>query len=151
MIAKYILGFAGIALTVKLLLQLGSTFPGLSDLAFGFRPIVIGYLHLVLLGVITLFLLGYMFAQKYFIGNKTAMAGAFVFSGAVIFNEMLLMIQGVAAITYTAIPFINELLLGAAILLFAGALLMAFAKGNMVKDQMAFPAGKNIPNNNKPD
>jgi len=61
------------------------------------------------------------------------------------------MIQGVAAITYTAIPFINELLLGAAILLFAGALLMAFAKGNMVKDQMAFPAGKNIPNNNKPD
>ncbi|MBK7558861.1 MAG: hypothetical protein IPI54_11570 [Chitinophagaceae bacterium] len=150
-IAKYILAFAGIALTVKLLLQLGSTFPGLSDLAFGFRPIVIGYLHLVLLGVITLFLLGYMFAQKYFIGNKTAMAGAFVFSGAVIFNEMLLMIQGVAAITYTAIPFINELLLGAAILLFAGALLMAFAKGNMVKDQMAFPAGKNIPNNNKPD
>ncbi len=133
--AKYILGFAGIALTVKLLLQLGSTFPGLSDLAFGFRPIVIGYLHLVLLGVITLFLLGYMFALKYFTGNKTAMAGAFIFSGAVIVNEMLLMIQGVAAITYTAIPFINELLLGAALLLFAGALLMAFAKGNHIRSK----------------
>jgi len=141
-IATYILGFSGIALTVKLLLQLGSTFPGLSDLAFGFRPIVIGYLHLVLLGVITLFLLGYMFAEKYFTGNKTAMTGAFVFSGAVIFNELLLMIQGVAAITYTAIPFINELLLGAALLLFTGALLMAFAKGNSKEIQLPFTAEK---------
>mgnify|MGYP006366316667 CR=1 FL=1 len=79
------------------------------------------------------------------------MAGAFVFSGAVIFNEMLLMIQGVAAITYTAIPFINELLLGAAILLFAGALLMVFAKGNMVKNKMPFASVKNNQNNNKPD
>ncbi|HNF72304.1 MAG TPA: hypothetical protein PLP34_07820, partial [Chitinophagaceae bacterium] len=48
------------ALCIKLLLQLGSTHPALSQLAFGFRPIVIAYLHLVLLGVITLFLLGYI-------------------------------------------------------------------------------------------
>jgi len=149
--AKYILAFSGIALTAKLLLQLGSTFPGLNDLAFGFRPIVIGYLHLVLLGVITLFLLGHMFAEKYFIETKPAITGVFVFSGAVIVNELLLMVQGVAAITYTAIPYINELLLGAATLLFTGALLMAFAKGNMVQTQLPFSAGKNNLNNNKPD
>ncbi len=47
-----------IANTIKLLLQLGSTVPALSKLAFGFRPIVIGYLHLVLLAVISLFIIG---------------------------------------------------------------------------------------------
>ena len=131
--AKRILVLSALALTAKLLLQLGSTIPSLSDLAFGFRPIVIGYLHLVLLGVITLFLLGYMFAEKYFHINKIAIAGAIVFAGAVILNEVFLMVQGVAAITYTAIPFINEMLLGSALLLFSGSLLIAFSKRNILQ------------------
>ncbi len=50
----------GISLTIKFTLQLGSVVPSVSDLAFGFRPIVIAYLHLVLLAVITLFLLNYL-------------------------------------------------------------------------------------------
>ena len=54
---KYILLFVGFALSAKFLLQLGSTIPALSQLGFGFRPIVIAYLHLVLLAVISLFLL----------------------------------------------------------------------------------------------
>jgi hypothetical protein len=124
--SKWILACSAIALSAKLLLQLGSTIPSLSDLAFGFRPIVIGYLHLVLLGVITLFLLGSMFSEDYFYTNKRSVAGVFIFAGAVIINEILLMVQGVAAITYTAIPFINEMLLGTALLLFTGALLMSY-------------------------
>ena len=119
------------ALTVKLFLQLGSTIPSLSDLAFGFRPIVIGYLHLVLLGVITLFLLGYMFAENHFIPNKKTFTAAFVFATGVILNEALLMIQGTAAISYTTIPFINEMLLGTALILFSGALLMMIAGRNI--------------------
>ena len=39
-IAKWLLIFSAIALSIKLLLQLGSTIPSLSDLAFGFRPIL---------------------------------------------------------------------------------------------------------------
>lgn len=132
-LAKYMLAFSGIALSAKLLLQLGSTIPSLSDLAFGFRPIVIGYLHLVLLGVITLFLLGYMFAEKYIFQNKIAKAGIFIFSGAVIINELILMTQGVSAMSYQAIPFINELLFGAALILFTGALLLSFTKINILQ------------------
>jgi len=128
--SKYILACSAVALTAKLLLQLGSTIPSLSDLAFGFRPIVIGYLHLVLLGVISLFLLGSMFSEDYFYNNKKSVTGVFIFAGAVILNEIILMVQGVAAITYTSIPFINELLLGASILLFTGSLLMALTKIN---------------------
>ncbi len=128
--SKYILACSAVALSAKLLLQLGSTIPALSDLAFGFRPIVIGYLHLVLLGVITLFLLGSMFSENYFYSNKRSVTGVFIFTGAVILNEILLMVQGVAAITYTPIPFINQMLLAAAVLLFTGALLMALTKIN---------------------
>ena len=129
--AKGLLILSGMALTVKLFLQLGSTIPSLSDLAFGFRPIVIGYLHLVLLGVITLFLLGYMFAKNHFIANKKNFTGAFVFATGVILNEALLMIQGTAAISYTTIPFINEMLLGTALILFSGVLLMIIASRNI--------------------
>ena len=129
-VSKYILACSALALTAKLLLQLGSIIPSLSDLAFGFRPIVIGYLHLVLLGVITLFLLGSMFAEANFYKSKISVAGVFIFAFAVILNEILLMVQGVAAISYTAIPFINEMLLTAAFFLFSGALLISFYKKN---------------------
>ncbi len=119
--AKWIMGFSAVALTAKLLLQLGSTVPSLSDLAFGFRPIVIGYLHLVLLGVITLFLLSYFFAGGYIQANKRTSFAVFLFATGVIINEILLMIQGVSAMSYTGIPFINEMLFGTALLLFSGA------------------------------
>lgn len=122
--AKWIMGFSVIALVAKLLLQLGSTVPSLSDLAFGFRPIVIGYLHLVLLGVITLFLLGYFFAGEYIHANKKTSFAVFLFAAGVIVNELLLMIQGVSAMSYTSVPYINELLLGTAFLLFSGAFLL---------------------------
>ncbi|MEP7255437.1 MAG: hypothetical protein ABI666_06650 [Ferruginibacter sp.] len=122
--AKWIMGFSAVALTAKLLLQLGSTVPSLSDLAFGFRPIVIGYLHLVLLGVISLFLLSYFFAGEYIQANKKTSFAVFLFASGVILNEILLMIQGVSAISYTSVPFINELLFGTAIILFSGALLL---------------------------
>lgn len=67
---RYILFFVSIALSLKFLLQLGSTIPVLSQLAFGFRPIVIAYLHLVLLAIISLFLLFYIYANELITFNK---------------------------------------------------------------------------------
>ncbi len=127
-VAKWLLIFSAIALSIKLLLQLGSTIPSLSDLAFGFRPIVIGYLHLVLLGIITLFILGYMFASKAIVNSKNSIAGAGIFAAGIIINEVFLMTQGVAALDYTNIPFINEALLIAAIIMFAGLLILVAAQ-----------------------
>lgn len=131
--AKWIMGFSAVALTAKLLLQLGSTVPSLSDLAFGFRPIVIGYLHLVLLGVISLFLLSYFFAGEYIQANKKTSSAVFLFASGVIINEILLMIQGVSAMSYTNVPFINELLFGTAIVLFSGALLLFISSSKYFK------------------
>jgi len=125
---KWLLILPAVALTIKLLLQLGSTIPSLSTLAFGFRPIVIGYLHLVLLGIITLFIIGYMFTENLIVINKKSIVGASIFSGGIIINEIFLMAQGVAALDYTNIPFINELLLTAAVIMFIGIALLNFSQ-----------------------
>ncbi|MBX2906136.1 MAG: hypothetical protein KF744_08870 [Taibaiella sp.] len=126
------------AMTIKLFLQLGSTIPSLSDLAFGFRPIVIGYLHLVLLGFTSLFILGYaMYSGIVPSGNKSKI-GIIVFISGIFLNEIALMVQGVAAMSYTVVPYINEALLVAAVVLFAGLLVLniSFRKNLMNTDSM---------------
>ena len=122
--AKWLLTLSALALTVKLILQLGSTIPSLSTLAYGYRPIVIAYLHLILLGVFTLFLLGYIMNEKNLPLNRKFILGIIVFASGILFNELLLLIQGVAAISYVPVPFINELLLAAAAILFTGMLFL---------------------------
>ncbi len=127
---KWVLLLAGAALSIKLLLQMGSVIPSLSQLAFGFRPIVIGYLHLVLLGVITMFILGYATAFNLLLVNKNARRGIGIFVTGIVVNECLLMTQGVAGLSYTGIPGINEWLLGAAIIMCAGMVQFVAATKN---------------------
>ena len=115
--------FALIALVIKLSLQMVSVVPSLSTLTVGFRPIVIGYLHLVLLGVITIFLIGY-FTEVNAVHHKSFYTGVTIFVTGIIINEILLMIEGAAALTYTSIPFINELLFVAALIMFSGLLVL---------------------------
>jgi len=132
---KYILLFVGFALSAKFLLQLGSTIPALSQLAFGFRPIVIAYLHLVLLAVISLFLLFYIYANHLIHYNKQIKTGIIIFSVGVILNEVILAIQGIASFSYTVIPLVNEMLFGAAIVLVLGIGIMAIYSIKKVKKQ----------------
>lgn len=116
----YLFVLCSAALTIKLFLQAGSVIPSLSKLAFGFRPIVIGYLHLVLLGVISIFILAYSLALNYVSVSKPVRTGVIVFVSGIFLNEALLMIQGVSDINYSGIPFLNHLLLGAAVIIFTG-------------------------------
>lgn len=129
-----IFSISGLALCIKLSLQLGSTYPPLSQLAFGFRPIVIAYLHLVLLGIITTFILGYLLVTKNLICSKYSLLGLGMFLGGIIFNEIVLMTQGIAGIRYESLPFTNELLLLAACIMFCGTLLIAFGEYAKVRN-----------------
>lgn len=115
-----------IALVIKLLLQLFSTIPSLSDLAFGFRPIVIGYLHLVLLGIISLFLLTVLLVFTKQQPLSLMRKGITVFVSSILLNEILLMIQGVCAMVYIPVPGIQELLLFVALGLLTGAAMIFF-------------------------
>ena len=122
--ARILLGLAFMALFIKLALQTGSVIPEVSKLAFGFRSIVIAYLHLVLLGFVTLFLLGYSVLTGYIRLSTTVKMGLFIFSFFVFANEFVLMIQGVAAFGYLIIPHLNEILFFISGMLFASMLLV---------------------------
>jgi len=131
---RYILLFVGFALSVKLVLQLGSTIPALSQMAFGFRPIVIAYLHLVLLAIITLFLLFYIYANHLIQFNKQIKFGVILFSFGVLLNEIILALQGIASFSYTIIPYVNEMLFGVAIVLVFGIGFTAYFSIKKVKN-----------------
>ena len=117
---KVLLLLSAIAFTIKLLLQSGSVHPELSQLSYGFRPIIIGYLHLVLLAVTSIFIIGYIISLELIQVNKMLITGVFIFVAGVIINELLLMVQGIAGLTYNIVPYINVLLLMAAGVLFFG-------------------------------
>lgn len=119
---RVVWSLSALAFLVKIALQSFSLIPSLSTLAFGFRPIVIGYLHLVLLGVISLFILGWMYQLSGAHKSKLANTGIAIFISGILLNEFLLMTQGVASIQYIAIPHINIALLFAALLLLTGAI-----------------------------
>lgn len=120
------------ALSIKLMLQLGSTVPFLSRLAFGFRPVVIAYLHLVLLGVITLFIIGYAIADNYVALNKKMFAGVFIFTAGIILNEVVLMMQGIADLNYVSVPYTNEMLLVTALIMLSGIALLNFSQAKLM-------------------
>ena len=117
---RYLLLFVAFSLSLKFLLQLVSTIPSISQLAFGFRPIVIAYLHLVLLAIFSLFLLFYIFAKTLILLQKKIKFGVITFSIGVLINEIILAIQGISSLSYAIIPFVNVLLFGAAIVLVSG-------------------------------
>ncbi|NUM31242.1 MAG: hypothetical protein HUU47_02835 [Bacteroidetes bacterium] len=125
---------SGIALFVKLLLQLISVYPPLSTIALSFRPIVIGYLHLVLLGIISVFLIAYIVSSEFIKLNKFAISGIVIFVFGILYNEILLLIQGIAAMKYEYVKNTNELLLSAAVVLFLGVLTIVFSQKKSLRN-----------------
>ena len=121
---RLLLVLSCLAYTIKVFLQAGSMIPSLNNMAFGYRPIVIGYLHLVFLGVISLFLLGYLVSTGKLAYNRWLTAGFAVYVGGVILNELALMVQGLSAMRYVALPYINEVLMAITLVMFGGALLI---------------------------
>jgi hypothetical protein len=121
---KWLFILSAMALSIKLLLQAGSTIPFLSKLAFGFRPVVIGYLHLMFLGVISLFIIGFCKMNEFIITRRNGNIGIIIFTAGIILNEIFLMIQGLSYMNYISVPYINELLFGTAICMLLGVSLL---------------------------
>lgn len=126
--SKFIFLFVGLAFTAKLILQLGSTHPELSKLAFGFRPVVIAYLHLVLLAVISVFLIAYFYTNNLIIVHKKTTIAIYVFLVGVFLNELVLGVQGIASFSYFPLKYVNETLFGVALVILIGAGMMLFSQ-----------------------
>ena len=89
----------GGALFVKLTLQMLSAIPSFSHLAFGFRPVTIAYLHLVLLVIVSGFRLLYLFQSNYLFASREANQYLSIFFWGAVVNEMVLMIQIALSVT----------------------------------------------------
>ena len=100
----------------------------MSKLAFGFRPIVIAYLHLILLAIISVFLVAYMFIYKLITINKTTTIALILLVTGVYLNEIVLGVQGIASFSYTLVPFANEILFGIAVLISVSLILMLISQ-----------------------
>lgn len=143
-ICRWLYSLAIIAFILKVLLQFFSVHPQLGQLAFGLRPIIIGYLHLIFLAFISMYLLG-LIADKEIISlnHRITFTGLITFAAGIIGNQILLAVQGFAAIYYLYLPKINLILFANTFVLLAGAILLFIAS---TKNQLAtnYSAIKNV-------
>jgi hypothetical protein len=122
---RYLWTMAAFAFILKIVLQTLSIAPFFSNYAFGFRPIVIGYLHLSFLGIISFFILGYIneiFARQKRLVSKT---GVFLFVFGVLLQELTLMLQGLEVLNLEPLPYANIVLFYSAIIIGTGLIWIA--------------------------
>ena len=118
--------FAYVSFIIKILLQFASAFPTIADLAFTVRNFTIGYLHIVFLGFVSTFLIGW-FAQVNLISINSRLAKSgivffllgFILSETIIFLQPTLFMAGLGML-----PFYFEGLFWVSLLMPVGVLLV---------------------------
>lgn len=114
--------FVAFILLMKQFMEFGLLIPGFSSLIYETRSVIIGYLHLTLLGFITMFILNlYQSTQLLDETKKRVTYGIAIFLGGFVVQEVILFCSALFAWTNGwIIPYQNELLLSATILLLVG-------------------------------
>jgi hypothetical protein len=126
---RYMIILSISAFMIKIFLQSLTVFNSINILVFGDRPMIMGFLHMVFLGFVTLFIIAY-FTQKNVLDSEsyfTRFALA-VFTLAIVINEILLMLQGLGTMLIASSPLFLWYLWGAGILLLLGVVLVAIAR-----------------------
>lgn len=110
---------------IKMLLQSFTIIPVIGHAVFGNRPAIIGYLHLVFLGLLTPFILFY-FIQLNVINTRPRITktALIIFLIGIIMNELVLMLQGLGELILIGGDFFLWSLWIISIWIFAGALLI---------------------------
>jgi hypothetical protein len=90
----HIFNFAIFCFSLKIGVQLLSLIPKISKVAFQHHNIVIGFIHLTMLGVITGFLFSYILRTQLVSQNKVLSFGIYSFILGFILTETLLIVQG---------------------------------------------------------
>ncbi|TDU39661.1 hypothetical protein BXY82_1691 [Gelidibacter sediminis] len=93
---KALYGLALLSFMLKIVLQSASIFPQVAEMAYQYRNFVIGFIHLMMLGVISGFLFAFL-AQKFpkNISGKSLSIGIYAFIFGFITTEALLILQGI--------------------------------------------------------
>ena len=119
---------------LKIFLQVFTLFPAIGNAVFGDRPVIIGFLHLVFLGFVTLFLMAW-FAFHGFLTLKQTFTriALVVFTIAILLNEAVLMTQGLGAMFTLSSHAFPWVLWFVSIALLLGALLIGIARIRSVR------------------
>ena len=132
--------FSYFAFAMKISLQALSVIPFLGRLAFGYRPVIIAYLHLVMLCFVSFFILGFLVREGTLrIQRRTARIGLWVWVAGVIANELLLLIQSLLGLTAHAWENSPYYLLGAAVTMLIGLAWMVSAESVLVRKTFEKP------------
>jgi hypothetical protein len=115
------------SLALKMILQLLSALPAIATLAYNYRNFVIAYLHLVLLGCISLFLIGWIIKLFAVDVTQTLRTGIVAFMMGFISTELLLIAAPLSKMIYYTIPHYNLLVLAFSFLLPAGIAIVAMS------------------------
>lgn len=126
---RFLFALSLVSFLLKLLLQGFTIFPGIGNALFGNRPVVMGFLHMVFLGFLSLFIL-VLFTYKGWLDatRKGTKAAMYIFGVAIVANEGLLIGQGLVILFMPGSILFTWLLWVAGILLLAGAILIAVAR-----------------------
>jgi len=82
---------------LKIFLQGFTVFPIIGNAIFGNRPVIMGFLHMVFLAFVTLFILAYIIQERVLnLQIRWINIGIYLFVSAVVLNELLLLTQGLS-------------------------------------------------------
>lgn len=123
-----IIGFACTAFILKMFFQMGTIIPGLDTAVYANRPLIIGFLHMVFLGLVTFYVL-YHFMQNNLLNMKSLFTNIslVVFGIGIVANVSILMFQGLGILLQTTSTIFPILLWLAAIILLIGASMLVIA------------------------
>ncbi|QXP80237.1 MULTISPECIES: hypothetical protein [Winogradskyella] len=91
----YMYGFALVCFLLKVVFQTFSVLPQFSEVVFNHHNFVIGFIHLLMLGVISGFLFAFILKSKLVTNSKSLTIGFYSFVLGFLLTEILLLIQGV--------------------------------------------------------
>lgn len=140
-LSRTLLVFSVISFIIKMTLQMGTIVPRLGNAVFGYRPIIIGFLHLVFLGFVTFYVISHFWSDGVFANKKRFSKVAIVFfAAAIIFSEAILLADGIGLMFYTTNSAYVWLLWVASIFLFTGAILILAARLNKISKNKSHQA-----------
>jgi hypothetical protein len=126
-----------LSFVVKMVLQTGTIIPALGKAVFEYRPIIIGFLHLVFLGMVTLFVFAYLIERGLFpVHSRAPRLALLFFILAILFNETVLLVNGIMLLFETTHPLFGWLLWIASLLLFSGALFIVIVRVKEGKNRL---------------
>ena len=107
---------------------MGTIIPGLDTAVYANRPLIIGFLHMVFLGLVTFYVLYHLIQNNLLnLRDLFTKISLIVFGVGIVANVSILMFQGLGILLKTTSNIFPLLLWLAAIVLFVGASMLVIA------------------------